>query len=353
DLPFEGERVLVAQLAMPTRYFPTAEARTAFIEEFVEWVEGQPGIEAAAFGDIVPALGVGTGPIEIEGEQYLRDEDYPRARLAVVRPGFFGAMGVTPSMGRSFDARDRTGPPAVVVNQPFVTRHFPRADPIGRRIRVRGEQEPWRTIVGVVPDLRMNGTNREIPEGLYVTTPPVDPLFGYFLVRTASDPAAAAPVVRRGIAEIAPEVPVRALETHEGMVEQAFWVIHVVGPIFTTFGFAALFLASVGLFGVVAHSVSRRTREIGVRMALGATGRSVFLTIARAGLSQAALGVALGSGLAVFGSRLLAGALFGVRPGDLVTMVVVGGVLLASALLATVVPALRAVRLSPVEALRG
>ncbi|MEJ2206827.1 MAG: ABC transporter permease, partial [Gemmatimonadota bacterium] len=97
DLPFDGERVLVAQLAMPTRYFPTAETRTAFIEEFVEWVESRPGIEAAAFADIVPALGVGTGPIEIEGEQYLRDEDYPRDRLAVVRPGFFGTMGVTPA----------------------------------------------------------------------------------------------------------------------------------------------------------------------------------------------------------------------------------------------------------------
>jgi predicted permease len=353
NLPFDSDNVLVAQLAMPARYFPTAETRTAFIEEFVAWAEGQPGVRSVAFADVVPALGVGVGPVEIEGEQYLRDQDYPRARLAVVRPGFFGTMGVQPSVGRTFDQRDRTGPPALVVNAPFVARHFPDADPMGRRIRVRGEDEPWRTIVGVVPDLRMNGTDRETPEGLYVTAPPVDPRFGYFLVRTESNPAATAPLVRRGIAEIAPDVPIRMLETLDGSVEQAFWVIQVVGPIFTAFGFAALFLASVGLFGVVAHSVSRRTREIGVRMALGATGKSVVVTMARRGLFRAVLGVVLGSGLAIFGSRLLAGALFGVRPGDPVTMVVVGVVLLASALLATVVPALKAIRLSPVEALRG
>lgn len=352
ELPFDRERVLVAQLSLPPRSHPNAETRARLVDELVEWAEGQPGIVAATWGDVVPALGVGTGRIELEGEQYLRDEDYPRARLAAVRPGFFETMGVRDVRGRRFDPRDRAGPPVAIVNEPFAARHFPDSDPIGRRVRVVGPDEPYRTIVGVVPDLRMNGTDQSVPEGLYLPTPPVDPLFGYLLVRTAGDPAPVAPVVRAGIAEVEPDQPIQVLETLEGRIERAFWVINVVGPIFTAFGLAALFLASVGLFGVVAHSVSRRTREIGVRMALGATGGSVLATIARTGLLQATLGVALGSGLALVGSRLLAGALYGVRPGDPAIMAVVGGVLVGSAFLATLLPALRAMRLSPVEALR-
>lgn len=352
DLPFEGDDLLVAQLGLPSRYFSDAEARLAFVDEFATWAEGRAGIESVTWADVVPSLGVGTGSIAFEGEVYERDEDHPRARLAAVRPGFFETIGVQPTRGRTFDEQDRTGPPVAIANEPFVARHFPGTDPVGRRVQLRADSL-WRTIVGVVPDLRLNGTDRDTPEGLYLSTPPIDATFGYFLVRTTSDPAAAAPVVRRGVAEIAPEVPIRALETLDDRVEQAYWIINVVGPIFTIFGLAALFLASVGLFGVVAHSVSRRTREIGVRMALGATGGSVLATITRGGLGQALLGVVLGSGLALAGSRLLASALFGVRPGDPLVMAIVGGVLVGSALLATVVPALRALRLSPVEALRG
>lgn len=352
ELPFDREGMLVAQLSLPSRNYPTAEDRIAFIDELMEWAAAEPEIREATWADVVPALGTGTGRIELEGEQYLRDEDYPRARVALVRPGFFETMGARPRRGRSFDTGDRTGPPVVVVNEPFVDRHYPGTDPVGRRIRVVGSDEPLRTIVGVVPDLRMNGTEQSTPEGIYLPTPPVDAAFGYLLVRATSDPVSAAPLVRDAIAEIRPGQPIQVLETLDARIDRAFWIIHVVGPIFTTFGLAALFLASVGLFGVVAHSVSRRTREIGVRMAMGATGRSVLLTLGRAGLAQTVLGVALGWGLAVAGSRLLAGALFGVRPGDPGIMLLVGGVLVASAFLATLLPALRATKLSPVEALR-
>jgi predicted permease len=353
ELPFDRSNILVAQLGLPERYFPTAESRRALIEEFVTWAEGQPGIRSVTFGDVVPGLSAGMGPFELEGEAYLRDEDYPRARRATVRPGYLGSMGVRSTVGRTFDEQDRSGPPTVVVNEPFVARHFPDAEPLGRRIRVLGEDEPWRTIVGVVPDLRMNGTGRDVPEGVYMAIATVDPTFGYFLVRTEGPPAAVAPTVRRGISELAPDVPIQVLETLDNRIEQAFWVIQVIGPIFTIFGAAALFLASVGLFGVVAHSVSRRTREIGVRLAIGATGPSILATITRVGLGQAVLGVGIGSGVAYLGSRLLAGALFGVRPGDPRTMLLVGGVLVGSAFLATLIPALRALRLSPVDALRS
>lgn len=353
DLPFDGEGVLVAQLSLPERRFPDGAARLAFIDGFTRWAEGQPGIRSVTWGDIVPGLGTGVSAVELDGESYARDEDRPRARVAAVRPGYFGAMGVTATRGRPFDSSDRTGPPVAVVNEPFARRHFPATDPVGARLRLGGEGEPVRTIVGVVPDLRMNGSVQATPEGVYVPTPPVDAMGGVFLIRAAGDPTSVAPLVRTGVQRLQPDQPIQALETLEARIERSYWIVNLMGPIFTTFGLCALFLASVGLFGVIAHSVSRRTREIGVRMALGATGTNVMLTIARGSVLQTALGVLLGSGLAIVGSRLLASALFGVRPGDPLVMLVVGSVLIGSSVVATLVPAVRAMLLSPVEALRG
>ena len=352
-LPFDRSGVLVAGLDLPERRYADAGARTAFVDDLLRWAESEPAILGATWGTIVPGLGTGTRPVEIDGEQYPGEEDRPVARVASVRPGYFGAMGVAPSRGRTFQAGDRDGPPVTIVNESFVARHFPATDPLGARVRIAGEGEEFRAIVGVMPDLRMNGASQITPEGMYLPTPPSDTRSGVLLVRASGDASSIAPLVRAGVADLDPDLPLQRLEPIDTRIEQAFWVVTVVGPVFTTFGLCALFLASVGLFGVMAHSVSRRTREIGVRMALGADSRSILVTVASGGLIQTAVGVVLGSGLAIGGSRLLASALFGVRPGDPTVMLIVGGALVASALLATVVPAVRAVSLSPLEALRS
>jgi putative ABC transport system permease protein len=355
EVGLDGEQVLLADLSLSMRRYPEPEMWQRFWDDLLEWAEGQPGVTEASWGGWVPfSFATGTSS-EIEGVQYLREEDHPFTRYAPVRPGFFRALGVSPSRGRLFDDRDRTGPPVAIVNELFAQRHFPGEDPLGRRIRLfrPEEEEPWRTVVGVVPDLRMSGTSQNDPGGFYFPSPPYAQSYGRILLRAQADPVLLAPPLRDRVADMDPEQPVEGLETLADWMDRQFWFVSVIGSIFTTFGAAALFLAAVGLYGVMAHGVSRRTRELGVRMALGASRGSVRWLVFREGLTKVAIGLALGMLLAWWGSRLLADVLYGVRPGDPMVMVQVAIVLLTSAVLALIVPALRATSLSPVEALRG
>jgi putative ABC transport system permease protein len=353
DLPFDGSRTLVAQVTLPDWSYADSAQRTTFVDEVIDWAENEGTFESATWSDVVPSLGATRDRFAIEGQPYIQPEDQPRARLVLARPGFFGAMGVEPTEGRAFDARDRTGPPNAIVNESFVARHFPSSDPLGARIRVVGEEEPWRTIVGVVPDLRLNGTERVTPEGIYLPSPPADPASGYFLFQAVADPSSAAGALRRGFETLDATLPIQALETLDARVDRTYWILTVAGPVFTTFGLAALFLASVGLFGVVAHSVTQRRREFGIRIALGATGGSVVTDVVRSGIVQALLGAVLGSTLAFGGAGLLAGILYGVRPLEPGILLGVGAVLLTAAMVASALPASRVLRSPVLDALRG
>lgn len=350
----EREQLLAVQLSLSSRRYPGPEEQRVFWDDLLSWARGRPGVDAATWADWVPPGYAGRDPIQLEGVQYLRREDHPRVRVARVRPGFFSVLEVAPTRGRPFDDGDRSGPPVVIVNEPLAQRFFAGQDPLGRRLRIGyGEDGPWRTVVGVVPDLRMNGSSQSSPEGLFLPAPPVDPGSGHLLLRSTGDPSLLLPDIRDRIATMDPELPVRRVETLNERAERTFWFVTLIGSIFSTFGIAALFLASVGLYGVVAHSVSRRTRETGIRMALGATNGSIIRLFLWSGLKQVGVGMAIGALLAFWGSRLLATVLFGVRAGDPATMVVVAGVLVTSAAVAILLPSLRATRSSSVDALRG
>jgi predicted permease len=349
-----GDQVLAVQFSLPTRRYPDTVQWRAFWDEMVDWAQGQPGVLSATWAESIPPGNTGLWRMEEEGVQYLREDDRPAVRFARARPGFFSVLGVSPLRGRIFEAADRTGPPVAIVNESFVTRFFPDQDPLGRRVRLADlEGDPWHTIVGVVPDLRMNGNDQAAPEGLYLPSPPLDLAFGYLILRSSGATAPLVEAVRDRVAARDPELPVLRAETLEERMDRSFWFVSVVGSVFSVFGLAALFLSSVGLFGVMAHSVSTRNREIRLRMALGATGGSVFWLILRSGLAQVAAGLVAGSVLAILGTRLLAGVLFGVRAGDAGTMAVVGAVLLASAVVAILQPAIRATRYSSAQALQA
>jgi ABC-type antimicrobial peptide transport system permease subunit len=171
-------------------------------------------------------------------------------------------------------------------------------------------------------------------------------------LKTQGDPLNLAPALREEIGRIDPDQPISKLGTLDYFIQEAFWLLTILGSIFTGFGLSALFLAAVGLYGVMANSVTQRTREMGVRRALGADGSSILTLVLKAGLRQVVPGLALGGGLAFLASRSLAAVLFRVEPRDPATFVAVTGVLLAVGLLATLVPAIRATRMDPVEALR-
>ena len=205
---------------------------------------------------------------------------------------------------------------------------------------------------GVVPDLLMGGDSERIPEGLHVYPAPGTMGGGYLLLKTRGDPLILAPALLEEIGRIDPDQPISRLGTLDDFIQEAFWLLAILGSIFTGFGLSALFLAAVGLYGVMANSVTQRTREMGIRRALGADSSSILTLVLKAGLRQVVPGLALGGGLAFLASRSLAVILFRVEPRDPVTFVAVAGVRLTVGLLAALVPAIRATRMDPVEALR-
>jgi putative ABC transport system permease protein len=350
---FSTEGVLVARLNLPGRIYSNGDAREAFWDELLERARGAPGVSGVAYASDLPGAGSGSQRVGIEGTEYLREIDRPWARVARVSDGFFDLLDVRPTAGRVVEAADRDGPPIAVINRPFADRYFPGVDPLGRQVTTMELFGPVpRTVVGVVPDLLMGGDSERIPEGLYVYPAPGTMGGGHLLLKTRGDPLNLAPALREEIGRIDPDQPISKLGTLDDFIHEAFWLLTILGSIFTGFGLSALFLAAVGLYGVMANSVTQRTREMGVRRALGADGPSILTLVLKAGLRQVVPGLALGGGLAFLGSRSLAAVLFRVEPRDPATFVAVTGVLLAVGLLATLVPAIRATRMDPVEALR-
>jgi predicted permease len=354
DPGFATREVLTAAMGLPFREYPEAEDRRRFWGGLVERAEGLPGVRAAAFASSLPGVYTGSVRFEMEGVEYLRPEDMPRARHVFVGPGFFETLGAEALRGRTFTDGDRADAlPVALVNASFARRYFPDTDPLGRRIRVCCfEDAPWRTVVGVVPDMRLNGADREMPEGLYRPVAQSAPTYGFLLARSSSDPLALTSSVRSEVGAMDPHLPLRDVATLETRMERSAWFVNVFGTVFTFFGAVALFLAAVGLYGVMSFSVVQRTREVGVRMAFGAEAGSVLRLMLGKGMSQVAVGLAVGLILAFFVSRFLTITLYMVEPRDPVTFGLVALVLFLAGLLACLVPALRATRLDPVDALR-
>jgi predicted permease len=273
-----------------------------------------------------------------------------------VTPGFFETLDRRLLRGRDFaDTDDGRAPRVAIVNESFATKVLGGEDPLGRRFRIfrRGDHAtPWITIVGVAPDLYIGGITNQTPEGYYVPLAQAPPSFASLAVLPRADPMGLAGAVRREANAIDPDLPLYWVRTMADAIAENNWYFRVFGSLFTAFGFAALFLATVGLYGVMSFSVSRRTQEIGVRMALGAEPGRVLALVLRQGLLQLAIGLVIGLVAAAFLSRLLTILLLGVEPWDAPTFVTVAGALAIAALGAILIPARRAMRVEPMSALR-
>lgn len=245
-----------------------------------------------------------------------------------------------------------------IVNASFAQKYFAGGSPVGRRIRQGGPEstEPWRTVVGVVPDSWMQGVsnNEGTPDGFYVPVQQSDTRFMSILARGPADPMSLTAAVRDAVAAVHADTPLYFVDTIRGRIDENTWAFRVFGVLFMVFGFVALFLASVGLYAVMAFSVSRRTSEVGIRMALGAEGGQVVKLILRQAAVQVVLGVVVGLGLAfavALGLRNL--LLQDVSPNDPMVFGSVAMVLLLTGLAASAVPARRATRVDPITALRS
>jgi putative ABC transport system permease protein len=355
DFGFETASVFTARFGLFEADYPDAAARARFYDELLRRLEALPGSRAAALAEALPASGGRRLWVSLEGRTYETEQDHPTAMLAAVSPGYFGTFGKRVLRGREFSSGDTAeAPPVAIVNESFAARHFPGEDPVGRRLRVgrADSREPWTTIVGVAPDLYMSGISNTLPEGFYVPLAQQPPAFASLAVLARGDPIAISLSVRTAVNALDSDLPLYWVRTMADAIAENNWHYRVFGSLFMTFGFAALFLATVGLYGVTAFSVSRRTHEIGVRMAIGADRRRVLGHVLRQGAGQIALGLAIGVLIAAGLSRLMTILLFGVEPWDLTTFLAVIATLSLAALLAMLVPARRAMRIDPMTALR-
>lgn len=329
--------------------------RTRFFASLEQALAAAPGVQHAYVGSGIPVTGMGGARISVEGQTYERPRDHPSLRQLSVSPGFFETFGVRPVRGRVFTDGDRAGAePVALVSQSFAAR-FKDGDPIGRRIRIEGrggDSTRWLTIVGVVPTLYASSPDVTSWPAELFTSFAQDPSRSSVSVALAGTGDLAATL--RSVARAAePDAPVYDLATMDDVLHRAAWPMRAFGGSFVVFGVAALVLAAIGLYAVMAFSVTSRLRELGIRLALGATPRDVVrMVLTQAGITIAigmTVGVVLG-GVVTHGIRA---ALFDVSPNDPTVYAAVIGVLGASALAACIIPAARATALDPVDTLRS
>ena len=357
DPGFQPEAVLTGQISLDPAGYPDPPAVRRYYGELARRLAGLPEARAVAFASVLP-LGrrtAPTKPVTLEGSASSPDALDAEARWAAVSPRYFEIFGLRRLAGRTFlDADGPAAPPVAVVSRGFAERFFPGRSPLGRRLRDGGADHPWRTIVGVVSDLSLGGLDGGgSPAEMYVPWAQSPVWGGSLAARTAGPVAALAAAIRREAVAVDPEVPVWGFAAMGELLGNVAQPYTRAGALFGLFGAVGLFLAALGLYGVMAFAVARRSREIGVRMALGARGADVRRLVLRAGLVQLAAGIVLGLGLAAALGRLLAASLYQVRPWDPGVYALAPAVLAAAGLLACLLPARRAARVDPMESLRS
>jgi putative ABC transport system permease protein len=357
DYGFPTAEIFTARLGLMEADYPTEAEHRQFYMELEERLKGIPDARSTALTTGLPAASGGRWLFELEGGIYETDRDRPLATRVAISPGFFETFEVAVRQGRGFGAQDREDAlPVVIVNETFASKFFPGESPLGKRVRLaapRGaEERPWMTVVGVVPDMYANGLENENPEAMYVPYMQHPARFMSIAVRPRGATMAVTPQVRAAVAGIDADLPLYFVNSLDGLIRENTWFYRIFGSLFMIFGFVALFLAAVGLYGVMATAVTNRTREVGVRMALGAKAADVLRLIFRQGLVQIGVGLVLGLALAAGLSHLLTNMLFQVEPRDPLIFGSIILVLASTGALACFVPALRATRVDPMVALR-
>ncbi len=357
QMPFAIEQVLTARVDLPRGRYPDSAASIRFFEQLLPKLQAVPGIDAATLSDGLPAAGNGSIAVQIEGRSFPNRSDYPEAREGIVTPGYFATFQTPLLDGREFTTADvATGQPVAIVNASFVRTHFPGVDPIGRQMKRQNgnTKEPWLTVVGVVPDLLMEGigNNNASPVGYYIPIAQSDVANGVRIaVRTRGEPGGTASLIRSAITSLDGDLALYEIETMRTVIDRQTWFYRVFGTFFMAFGVCALFLAAAGLYGVMSFAVTQRTREMGVRSALGARGAQLILLVMRRSVLQLAIGLCLGLGLALLASGALQPVLYHVDPRDAAVFAGVVATLAVASLLATFLPARRVTKIDPVLAL--
>jgi len=349
--------VLVAEINLPRAKYTKDESYAAFDTRLLERASALPGVQSAGFGSAVP-LDRGYQSVlafEIEGEPKPLPGDEPEAEIVWASPGYVETLGIPLLQGRSLTSTDTAASGhAILVNQAFVRKHLRGGEAVGRRIvNLRDNDDKGWTIVGVIGDVHTQALDR-VPQPLIVVPRSQWPQpFLRVLLKTAGNPLALAPLLRAEVQAIDKDQPVAQPRTLEKVISESLGERRFQMMLLTAFGAIALLLASVGIYGMVAYSVAQRSREIGIRMALGAPGTSVLKMVVASGLRLALFGVGIGIAGAFAVTQALRKALYQVSATDPLTFGAVALLLLAIAVLASWAPARRATRVDPIVSLRA
>jgi putative ABC transport system permease protein len=359
DPGFNPKNALTLQISLPGIKYAEPHQRTAFFKEATSRLASVAGVEAVGLTNDLP---IGNGvdvPFGVDGQSEEERKDNGPAIIQFVSGDFFKALSIPIVQGRAFDQQDFGDVQgSIIVNTATVRRFWPDGDPLGKRMQLDlpGDDDPWLTVVGIVGDARGGPQRRETPFELYVPYP-LRPVTAFstmdVVVRTtAGDPLTAASPLRSQLQALDPDLPIVSIRPLDQVLSESMWLQKISGMLFGVFAVVALLLAAIGMYGTAAYSVSQRTREIGIRMALGARAQDVLKMVLRQGAVTTAIALAVGLGGAFGLSRLLGRLLYGVKSTDPAIFLFVTLMVAGVALLANYIPARRATKVPPVSALK-
>jgi putative ABC transport system permease protein len=357
QLGFNTENVLTIRLQLPGAKYGKDGQATAFYQSLLDRVRALPGVKSAGtITDMFLSQTPSSGSIVVEGRAVREDDKEVTADD--VSPGFFETIGGRVAAGRFFDGSEQRGGQLVaIINEHMAKSYWPGVSPIGRRFRFGNQnsdtlQSRWRTVVGVVADMRRTGVDMPVRDEAFASSVQEEPLGSLVMIKTTANPMVLVPRIRDVLRGIDPTQPITTIETLESQLSSLIAQRRFNMTLVTAFAVLALVLAIIGAYGVTSYLVSQRTKELGVRLALGAEPSRVARLVVADGMRVAGAGVLVGVVAALFTTRLAASLLYGVSPRDPLTIGAVAVVLLAVAALANYLPARRAARVDPLVALR-
>jgi putative ABC transport system permease protein len=364
DPGFDTDKLVSAPLNINLLRYTRAQGQQ-FYRQAVERAERLPGVESASVARVALLGGQGRvlsihvegrdaahGSVRSEGSPVVAD-DRTLVNANVIGPRFFNTIGVALALGRDFGEQDAEGSPlAIILNEASARLHFPEGAPIGKRISVDGPKGPWREIVGVVRDSKYGTLGEGDVPVVYLPLAQNHETGMILYVRTSVPPATVIDAVRREIQSLEPHLPLPNIQTMHETIGTSLYAARMGAWLLAVFGALALLLAAVGIYGVLSFSITRRTREMGIRLALGADRPRVFLLVVRDGMLLVSVGMAIGLLGSVAAARSLSSFLYGVSTSDLPTFSATIAILAAVALIACAIPARRAMRVNPIAALR-
>jgi putative ABC transport system permease protein len=354
ELGFDPDSLLTMQVVLPQPKYGEPAKRLAFYNQVLAQVRALPGVRGAAFASTLPFQATGnTRFFAVEGRQQLPG-DVADALFRVGTGDYLRTLGVTVIEGRLIDDRDGANAPlAVVVNETLVQRFLADGPVLGRRIKFGGPDDPYYTVVGVVKNVLERGYEQEDKPGVYVSSAQAGGAGGNIVVRVANgNPLSYAPAVQRMIRQVDPDQPTRLVRSMSEIINLSVGDRRQHTSLLVMFGGLAMLIAALGLYGLLTQTVSARAREIGIRMALGATWKSVIAMVMSRGMALTAIGLAAGTAIAWSVTRAMSALLYGVEAGDPLTFASVVGLLGLVAVSACAIPAVRAARVDPMLVLR-